>query len=67
MKYRPMGNTGMMVSEIAFGTGDNAGVLIRGSEEEQRRCFERALEAGINYWDTSPDYGDHVEIGRAHV
>ncbi|MFN0073875.1 MAG: aldo/keto reductase [Chloroflexota bacterium] len=67
MKYRPMGDTGLMVSEIAFGTGDNAGVLIRGSAEEQRRCFERALEAGINYWDTSPDYGDKIGLAEISI
>jgi aryl-alcohol dehydrogenase-like predicted oxidoreductase len=67
MKYRPIGNTGLMASEIGFGTGDNAGVLIRGDADEQYRCFERALEAGINYWDTSPDYGDKVGIAEVSI
>lgn len=62
-----MGSTGEMVSEICFGTGDNAGLLVRGSAEEQRQTFECALEAGINYWDTSPDYGDHVGLAETSI
>lgn len=62
-----MGDTGLLVSEIAFGTGDNAGLLVRGEPADQRRAFERALEAGINYWDTSPDYGDHVGLAETNI
>jgi aryl-alcohol dehydrogenase-like predicted oxidoreductase len=57
MHYRPLGTTGLHVSEIGFGTGDNAGLLVRGSEREQHAVVGRALELGINYFDTSPDYG----------
>jgi aryl-alcohol dehydrogenase-like predicted oxidoreductase len=67
MKYRPMGSTGELVSEISFGTGDNAGLLVRGEPADQRRAFERALELGINYWDTSPDYGDHVGLAEVSI
>ena len=67
MRYRPMGSTGELVSEICFGTGDNAGLLVRGSERDQRQVFERALEVGINYWDTSPDYGDHVGLAEINL
>ena len=57
MKYRRLGKTGLDVSEISFGTGDNAGLMMNAPEAERLRCFERALELGINYFDTSPDYG----------
>ena len=67
MRYRPMGDTGVMVSEIGFGTGDNAGLLVRGTPQDQHRTFERALELGINYWDTSPDYGDHVGLAETNI
>lgn len=67
MKYRPMGSTGELVSEIGFGTGDNAGLLVRGSEDDRCRAFERALELGVNYWDTSPDYGDHIGLAETHI
>ena len=67
MRYRPMGNTGELVSEIGFGTGDNAGLLVRGAPDDQCRAFERALEFGINYWDTSPDYGDHIGLAETNI
>jgi L-glyceraldehyde 3-phosphate reductase len=67
MKYRPMGATGELVSEISFGTGDNAGLLVRGERQDQCRAFERALELGINYWDTSPDYGDHIGLAETNL
>lgn len=57
MRYRRLGKTGLEVSEISFGTGDNAGLMMNAPEAERLRSFERALELGINYFDTSPDYG----------
>lgn len=57
MKYRRLGKTGLEVSEISFGTGDNAGLMMNASETERARSLERALEHGINFFDTSPDYG----------
>ncbi|HEY8515128.1 MAG TPA: aldo/keto reductase [Candidatus Binatia bacterium] len=44
--YRPLGKTGHAMSDISFGTSglDNVAVV------------KRALERGINYFDTSPDY-----------
>jgi aryl-alcohol dehydrogenase-like predicted oxidoreductase len=60
MQYRTMGNTGVSVSEIAFGTGGNAGLMIQGTFEEQVRAAARAIELGINYFDESPDYGGGV-------
>jgi aryl-alcohol dehydrogenase-like predicted oxidoreductase len=57
MKYRALGKTRLQISEISFGTGDNAGLMVLGSPQEQRKAVARALELGINYFDTSPDYG----------
>lgn len=68
MRYREMGATGIRVSEIGFGSGDNAGLLVKGEPQEQLRVIERALELGINYFDTSPDYGKglaETNIGKA--
>jgi len=68
MKYRALGNTGLNVSEISFGTGDNAGLMVTGSEQEQIDAVRRALELGVNYFDTSPDYGKGAaerNLGRA--
>jgi aryl-alcohol dehydrogenase-like predicted oxidoreductase len=60
LKYRTIGNTGLSISEIAFGTGGTAGLMIKGTHEEQRDAVKRALDLGINYFDESPDYGDGV-------
>jgi L-glyceraldehyde 3-phosphate reductase len=67
MQYRSMGATGLQVSEIAFGCGGTAGLMVRGSFEDQLRAVARAIELGINYFDESPDYGDGVSeenLGR---
>jgi aryl-alcohol dehydrogenase-like predicted oxidoreductase len=57
MRYRELGATGLRISEIGFGCGDNAGLFVRGTPEERCRAVELALERGINYFDTSPAYG----------
>ncbi|MDF2120449.1 aldo/keto reductase [Roseiarcaceae bacterium H3SJ34-1] len=57
MKYRQLGRTGLKVSEISFGTGDNAGLMMNASADERARALARAVDLGINYFDTSPDYG----------
>ena len=62
-----MGNTGINISEIGFGCGNVGGLMIRGSHKEQVRAVERAMELGINYFDTAPSYGDgqsEINLGR---
>ena len=61
MQSRRIGRTDLALSEIGFGCGGNAGLMVRGSEMEQERAVGRALDLGITYFDNSPDYGD----GRA--
>jgi L-glyceraldehyde 3-phosphate reductase len=68
MRYRTLGKSGLRVSEIAFGTGDNAGLMVLGSAQDRQTAVDRALELGINYFDTSPDYGKGVgetNLGQA--
>jgi aryl-alcohol dehydrogenase-like predicted oxidoreductase len=68
MQYREVGKTGVRISEIGFGGGGNAGLMIKGTPEEQRDAIERALDLGINYFDQAPDYGTGVSetnLGRA--
>lgn len=67
MEYRQVGNTELRVSEIGFGCGGTAGLMVRGSPDEQRRVVARAVELGINYFDNAPDYGNGVaeeNLGR---
>jgi aryl-alcohol dehydrogenase-like predicted oxidoreductase len=68
VEYRQVGNTEVRVSEIGFGCGGNAGLMVRGSPDEQRRVVARAVELGINYFDNAPDYGSGLaeeNLGRA--
>jgi L-glyceraldehyde 3-phosphate reductase len=67
MEYRQVGDTALRVSEIGFGCGGNAGLMVRGSPDAQRRIVARAIELGINYFDNAPDYGNGVaeeNLGR---
>ena len=73
MDYVRLGSTGLEVSPICLGCmtyGDPA----RGNhswslpEEESRPFFERAVEAGINFFDTANVYSDGASeeiTGRA--
>jgi len=58
MRYRAIPDTGLSLSEIGFGCGGNAGLMVRGDRAEQIRVIARALDQGINYFDLAPDYGD---------
>jgi len=68
MQYRRVGHTDLSVSEIGFGCGGNAGLMVRGEPREQIRVIERALALGITYFDNAPDYGHgkaEENLGRA--
>lgn len=67
MNYRRILRTTLSLSEIGLGCGGNAGMMVRGSASDQARIVARALELGINYFDTAPDYGDGIaedNLGR---
>ena len=67
MEYRPLGNTGLNVSEIGFGCGNVGGLMIRGEHGDQVRAVARAMELGINYFDTASSYGNgqsETNLGR---
>jgi aryl-alcohol dehydrogenase-like predicted oxidoreductase len=74
VKTRPLGATGIDVSEIGFGAwgigGATAGATSYGATDDARSlsALARAFELGITLYDTSNAYGDgHSEylIGRA--
>ena len=67
MNYRKFGNTGIEVSEIGFGCGDVGGLMVRGEHVDQVRAVARAMELGINYFDTASRYGggqSETNLGR---
>jgi aryl-alcohol dehydrogenase-like predicted oxidoreductase len=57
MNYRELGRTGLRVSALGFGCGDVGGLIVRGTPAERERAVARALELGINYFDTAASYG----------
>ncbi len=58
MEYRELGRTGLQVSMLGFGCGNVGGLIIRGTPQDRVRAVARAMEAGINYFDTAPSYGN---------
>ncbi len=68
MKYRPLGSTGITVSELGFGCGSVGGLMTRGEPAEQREAVACALDGGITYFDTAASYGNGASeqsLGRA--
>ncbi len=63
MKYRQLGDSGLTVSEIGFGTWGIGGTAYGSTDDdESRRALRVALEKGITFYDTADLYGDgHAE------
>lgn len=57
MERRVFGRTGLKLGVLGFGCGAVGGLMVRGSAADQERAVARAIEAGVNYFDTAPDYG----------
>jgi predicted aldo/keto reductase-like oxidoreductase len=57
LQKRPLGQTGEELSIIGFG-----GIVVMNAEPEQaRERVREAIEAGVNYFDVAPTYGDAEE------
>jgi aryl-alcohol dehydrogenase-like predicted oxidoreductase len=58
MKYRKLGNTGLIVSEVALGTMQFGSKMNLGNlgQDETTRMVKQALGAGINFIDTADVY-----------
>lgn len=68
MRRRALGRTGIEVSEIGFGCGPTAGLMVGGEPTTRRDAVARALELGIDYFDTAPVYGNglsELHLGEA--
>ena len=73
MLYSKLGNTGLIVSRLALGTmsfgmGGGNGAIARTRETEADALVGRAIDAGINFFDTADVYagGESEEmLGRA--
>src|ERR1700759_3153590 len=58
MELRTFGRTGLKLSILGFGCGAVGGLMVRGDAADQERTAARALESGVNYFDTAVQYGD---------
>lgn len=57
MKYRPLGQTGIRVSEIGLGCWQFGGDFGPVDSEEADATMEAAIQVGINFFDTANVYG----------
>jgi aryl-alcohol dehydrogenase-like predicted oxidoreductase len=58
MQRRRLGRTGLDVSVLGYGAGAVGGLMTKGEARDQERAVARAMEAGINYFDTAALYGN---------
>jgi L-galactose dehydrogenase/L-glyceraldehyde 3-phosphate reductase len=58
METRVFGRSGLRLSVLGFGCGAVGGLMVRGDPGDQERTVARALEAGVNYFDTAVQYGN---------
>jgi aryl-alcohol dehydrogenase-like predicted oxidoreductase len=67
MQMRTFGRTGLQVSALGFGCGAVGGIMVRGDTSDQEGLVARALDVGVNYFDTAVLYGDgasETNLGR---
>ena len=58
IEKRRFGPDDLPVSLLGFGCGAVGGLMVRGTAADQERAIARAIEVGINYFDTAVQYGD---------
>lgn len=62
MKYRQLGDTGLQISEVSFGTWAIGGGWGNANDEEALNGLRLAMDAGVNFFDTADVYGSgHAE------
>ena len=57
MEYRKLGRTGWEVSAISFGTWAIGGTWGKVNDKESMEALHRAVELGVNFFDTADVYG----------
>ena len=58
MKYRELGKTGYIVSEVSFGAWAIGGTWGAVSDDVSMAALHKAVDCGINFFDTADVYGD---------
>lgn len=70
MEYKNLGNTGLRLSVLGFGTAPLGGEYGTLDPSDGERAVHAAIDAGINFFDTSPYYGrmlSEQRLGQALV
>ena len=57
MEYRPFGQTSLQVSAMGFGCWEMGGTYGKIDEAQLQQAVQRAIDAGINCFDTAEAYG----------
>jgi len=60
-----LGDIGLKVSKLGFGTFDFGVPSLNISPEEGGRILFESYKLGVNFWDTSDDYGSHPHVASA--
>jgi aryl-alcohol dehydrogenase-like predicted oxidoreductase len=63
LPQRTLGATGVQVPLIGYGTAP-LGKEKNATREQAVRCLNHAIDRGITYLDTSPDYGSEPHVGE---
>ena len=64
MRYRRLGKTNLMVSTLGLGGAYHYGPGALSDQGAINNMFDKALDLGINYFDTSPDYGTEGDFAH---
>lgn len=67
MKTKPIGRTGIAVTEVSFGCASIGNLYRTVTDEAAQAVLETAWDAGIRYFDTAPHYGrglSEMRLGR---
>jgi aryl-alcohol dehydrogenase-like predicted oxidoreductase len=67
MDYTTLGKTGLRVSVAGLGCGGNSrlGMGAGKSSSEAAQVVRKAIELGVNYFDTAKNYGTEPAVGEA--
>jgi aryl-alcohol dehydrogenase-like predicted oxidoreductase len=67
MTYRTLGGTKIQISAVSFGAGPVSGLMTGTDHAAQLATVRRAVEVGVNWFDTAAGYGDgasEANLGR---
>jgi aryl-alcohol dehydrogenase-like predicted oxidoreductase len=57
MQFRRLGKTGIQISLLSFGAGPISTLMVGEDHDRQLAVIDRALQVGINWFDTAATYG----------